>query len=84
MKPKPAIITWQDAWRDSDRECYPDKMLDMGRRKCMRENVGFVIEKTKEHVIFVDGIFEFEEGDVILSGQHSIPMAMVKKIKYLK
>lgn len=82
-KPRPAIIYWRDAWQNSDRECGINAMLKAGEVNCMRYNIGFVIKRTKDYIVFIDGVIEYDDNHTVVIGQHHIPMAMVEKVKYL-
>lgn len=84
MKPRPAIIYWRDAWTTTNHRDFKEKTLEVGRDKCMRRDIGFVMERTKDHIIFVIGIIQFDEGVNIYKEVHHIPMATVEKVKYLK
>jgi len=85
MKPKPALIIWRDAWRNSDKEALPECLVEYASKVCMRYDTGYVLEKSQEFVIFADGMIEYTDGsEPTYFGVHHVPTGMVKKIKYLK
>lgn len=83
MKPRPAIVTWRDAWTHASRECDLETMLECGREKCIVESIGFVIERNKKEIILVSCINNWDD-HTTYKGQVHIPIAMIKKVKYLK
>ena len=83
MKPRPALILWRDAWKNDDSVGKLDKLKAAGNESLIVEDIGFVIDRTKDHVTFVYSISHWEDGDTY-KGLHSIPTSMIKKVKYLK
>ena len=84
-KPKPVIIVWRDAWYNAEKRCTLEGALQAAQETCIRTQIGFLIEKTADHVAFVNGFLDWpQDGDSTIDGLHHIPTEMVISIKRLK
>ena len=83
MKPRRAVVFWRDAWRNDDRRGGLNDLKMAGNEVLIVEDIGFVIDRNKDHLTFVTSIAHWDDGDVY-KGVHHIPTVMVKKVKYLK